>query len=88
LDIIERGQWVRPYLRYSLGLCEDDQCSVLENSPLSRHLATRKKELLKIGVVRFERLPTLLHQSDECELEDVALVEVGSVVTGVSTIHA
>jgi hypothetical protein len=39
-----------------LGLGEDDQNSVLENIPLSRHLATREKELLKIGVVRFKRL--------------------------------
>jgi hypothetical protein len=51
LNVIERRQWVRTYLRYFLRLGEDDRRSVLENSPLSRHLATRKEELLKIGVV-------------------------------------
>jgi hypothetical protein len=35
-----RGRWVRSYLGYYLGLVEDDRCSVLENNPVSRHLAT------------------------------------------------
>jgi hypothetical protein len=39
-------------------------------------------------VVSFECLVTLLHQGVEGGLEDVALVEVGSVVFGVSTLHA
>jgi hypothetical protein len=79
LNIIERRRWVRPYLRYYLGLGEDDRHSVLENSPLSCHLATRKEELLKIGVVHFERLVTFLRQGVEGGLEDVGLVEIGSV---------
>jgi hypothetical protein len=70
-----------------LGLGEDNHRSVLENHPLSRYLATRKEELLKIGAVHFERLATLLRQSVEGGLEDVSLVEVRSVVAGVSTLH-
>jgi hypothetical protein len=84
LNVIERRRWVRPYL----GLSEDDRCSVLDNCPLSHHLATRQEELLKIGAVCFERLVTLLHQGVEGGLENIALVVVGSVVAGVSTLHA
>jgi hypothetical protein len=73
---------------YYLRLGEDDRRSVLENSPLSRHLATRKEEHFKIGAVCFKRLVTLLHKGVEGGLEDVALIEVTSVVAGVSTIHA
>jgi hypothetical protein len=47
-----------------------------------------KEELLKIGEVCFERLVTLLHQGVKGELEDVAIVEIRSVVAGVSTLHA
>jgi hypothetical protein len=67
---------------------EDDRCSIPENSPLSHHLATREEELSKIDNVSFERLSTLLCQGVEGVFEDVALVEVGSVVARVSTIHA
>jgi hypothetical protein len=59
-----------------------------ENNPLPCHLTMREKELVKISAVRFECLATLLHQIAEGGLEDVALVEVGSVVAGVSTLHA
>jgi hypothetical protein len=52
------------------------------------HLATQKEELLKIGTVHFKRLVTLLHPGVEDGLEDVALVEVVSVVAGVFTLHA
>jgi hypothetical protein len=48
-------------LGYYLRLVEDDRCSVLENNPLSCHLATREEELFKIGAVYFERLVNLLH---------------------------
>jgi hypothetical protein len=82
-----RGQWVRPYLGYYLGLVEDDQCSILENSPLPRHFITREEELSEISNVSFECLATLLHQGVEVGFEDVALVEVGSVAAGVSTLH-
>jgi hypothetical protein len=88
LSVIERRRWVRPYLGCYLGLGEDDRRSVLENTPLSCHLATRKEELLKIGMVCFERLATLLRQGVEGGLEDVALIDVGSIVAVVSTLHA
>jgi hypothetical protein len=83
-----RGQWVRLYLGCYLRLVEDDRHSILENSPMSRHFATREEELFKISVVCIKRLETLLHQGVEGGLEDVALVEVESVVAGVSTLHA
>jgi hypothetical protein len=67
---------------------EHDRCSIPENSPLPCHLTTREEELSKIGDVSFERLSTLLRQGVECGFEDVALVEVGSIVAGVSTLHA
>jgi hypothetical protein len=67
---------------------EDDRCSVLENGPLPRHLATQEKELSEIGDVSFKCLSTLLCQGVEGGLEDVALVEVGSVVAGVSILHS
>jgi hypothetical protein len=76
------------YLEHYLVFGEGDRYGVLENNPLSRHLAMRKKELLKIGAVCFERLATLLRQGVEGGLEDAALVEVESVVAGVSTLHA
>jgi hypothetical protein len=84
LNIIERRRWVRPYLR----LVEDDRCSVLENNPLSHHPTMRKEEPFKIGAVCFERLVTLLCQGLEGGLEDVALVEVVSIMARVSTLHA
>jgi hypothetical protein len=74
-------------VRY-LTLGEDDRHSVLENSSLLRHLTTQKVDLFKIGAVCFKGLATLLRQDVEGGLEDVAHVEVGSVVAGVSTIHA
>jgi hypothetical protein len=52
------------------------------------HFATREEELFKIGVVCFERLATLLYQGVKGGLEDVALVEVRSVVARVSTLYA
>jgi hypothetical protein len=76
------------YLRYYLGFGEDDQRSVLENHPLSHHLATQKEELLKIDAVRFERLVTLLRQGVEGGLENVALVEVRFIMARVSTLLA
>jgi hypothetical protein len=88
LNIIARGRWVRPYLGYYLGLVEDDRCSIPENNPLPCHFTTREEELSKIGDVSFECLATLLHQGVEGGFEDVALVNVGSVVNKVSTHHA
>jgi hypothetical protein len=83
-----RGRWVRPYLRYYLRLVEDDRCSILENSPMPHHFAAREEELFKIDAVSFKRLATLLHQGVEGGLKDVALVEVESIVAGVSTLYA
>jgi hypothetical protein len=67
---------------------EDDRPIILENSIMSRHFITREEELIKIGVVCLERLTTLLHQGVEGVLEDVALVDVRSIVAKVSTVHA
>jgi hypothetical protein len=83
-----RGQWVRSYLRYYLELVEDDRCSITKNSPLLYHFTTREEELPEISDVNFERLSTLLRQGVEGGFEDIALVEVRSVVDGVSTLHA
>jgi hypothetical protein len=66
---------------------EDDRCSILKNDPLPRHLATQEEELSEIGDVSFERLSTLLRQGVEGGFENVALVKVGSVIVGVSTLH-
>jgi hypothetical protein len=83
-----RGRWIRSYLRYYLGLVEDNRCSILKNSPLPCHLTTQKEELSKIGNVSFECLSTLVCQGVEDGFEDVALVEVGSIIAGVFTLHA
>jgi hypothetical protein len=80
-------RWVRSYLGCYLSLVEDDWCSISENSPLLRHFATREEELFEISEVSFERLATLLYQGVKGELEDV-VVEVGSVIAIVSTLHA
>jgi hypothetical protein len=48
----------------------------------------QEEELSKIGEVSFERIATLLRQGVEGGLEDVALVEVGSIVARVFTLHA
>jgi hypothetical protein len=77
-----------PYLGYYLRLVEDDRRGVLENSPISHHFTAREEELFKIGVVSFKRHATLLRQGVEGRLEDVILVEVRSIVTGVFTLHA
>jgi hypothetical protein len=47
-----------------------------------------ENKLLKIGVVRFKLLATLLHQHVEGGIDDVALVEVRSIVAKVPTLHA
>jgi hypothetical protein len=51
MNIISRGRWVRPYLRYYLGLVEDDHRGILENSPMLHHFAMREEELFKVDVV-------------------------------------
>jgi hypothetical protein len=83
-----RGQRVRPYLGYYLGLGEDDRCSISENSPLLHHLTTQEEELSDIGDISFKRLSTQLGQSIKGGFEDLALFEVGSIVARVSTLHA
>jgi hypothetical protein len=67
---------------------EDDRCSIPENSPLPRNFTTREEELSEIGDVSFERLSTLLRQGVYGGFQDVALVEVRSIVARLSTLHA
>jgi hypothetical protein len=67
---------------------EDDQRSVLENSPISCHFAALEEDLFKIGAVCIKHLATLRHQGVKVGLEDVALVGVRSIGPGVSTLHA
>jgi hypothetical protein len=69
-------------------LVEDDRRSIPKNSPLPHHFAMREEELLKINVVSFELLAILIRQGVEGRLEDVILVEVGSVGAGVFILHA
>jgi hypothetical protein len=88
LNIIARGRWVRPYLGYYLRLVEDDRYSIPENGSLPLYLATPEEELSEIDDVSFERMATLLRQSVEGGFEDVALVEVRSVIARISTLHA
>jgi hypothetical protein len=47
----------------------------------------REEELYETGDVSFERLSTLLRQGVEGVFEHVALVEVGSIIARVSTLH-
>jgi hypothetical protein len=79
---------VKPYLWCYLRLVEDNQCSISENSPLSCHFTTREEELIKIGVVSFERLVTLLYQGVEGKLGDVVLTEIESISAEVFTHYA
>jgi hypothetical protein len=88
LNIIVRGRWVRPYLRYYLRLVEDDRRGVLENSPVLHYFATREKEFFKIDMVSFKRLMTLLRQGVEGRLDDVILVEIRSIGAEFFTLHA
>jgi hypothetical protein len=67
---------------------KDDRCSISENSPLLRYLTTREEDLSEDDDVSFEHLSTLLRHGVECGFEDVALVEVRSVVVRVFTLHA
>jgi hypothetical protein len=83
-----RGRWIGSYIRCYLRLVEDDRCNISENNPLSRHFATREEELFEIGAVTSECHATLLRQGVEGRLKDVVLVEVGSVVARVFTLHA
>jgi hypothetical protein len=83
-----RWCWVRSYLGYYLRLVEDDRCSIPKNSPLPHHFTTREEEVSEIGDVSFECLATLLYQGVEGGFEDVALVEVESIVARVSTLRA
>jgi hypothetical protein len=54
---------------------------------MSQHFTAREEELFNIGTVSFKHLVTLLRQGVEGGFEDVALIEVGSVVAAVSTLH-
>jgi hypothetical protein len=72
-----------PYLGYYLDLVDDDRRGVLEDGPLPCHFTTWEEEFLEIGAVRFERLATFLYQGVESRLNDIVLVEIGSVAAGV-----
>jgi hypothetical protein len=48
----------------------------------------QEEELSENGDVSFERLSTLFCQGVKGGFEDVALVEAGSIVAGVLTLHA
>jgi hypothetical protein len=47
----------------------------------------REEELFEVGTESFERLVTLLRQGVEGRLEHVVLIELRSVVVGVSTLY-
>jgi hypothetical protein len=83
-----RERWVRSYLGYYLGHVKDDRCSIPENNPLPRHLTMLEEDLSDIGDVSFERLSTILRQSVKGGFKDVFLIEVRSIIAGVSTLHA
>jgi hypothetical protein len=53
---------------------------------MPRHFAMREEELFKIDVVHIKRLVTLLRQGVKGGLEDVALIEVESVIARVFTL--
>jgi hypothetical protein len=72
---------------YYLRLTEQGRCSAPENSPMSRYFTTQEEEPFKIGVVCFKCFKTVLCQGVKGRLEDVVLVEVGSVAARVSTLH-
>jgi hypothetical protein len=55
---------------------------------MPRYFTTGEEEFFKIDAVSFKCLMTLLRQGVEGMLEDVGLVKVRSIDTGVSTIHA
>jgi hypothetical protein len=88
LNIIERKRWVRVYLRCYLGCEDNDQCGVLENGPLSHHFTMLEEEFLEISAISFKRLVTLLRLGVDVRLDDVVLVEVGSIGAGVFPLHA
>jgi hypothetical protein len=88
LNIIERKRWVRSYLGCYLGLVDDDRRYILEDDPLPCYLITWVEQLIYLHAVSLERLEILLHQGVKCRFDDVVLVEVGSIDTGASFLHA
>jgi hypothetical protein len=80
LKIIERGRWVRPYLRYYLRCVEDDRCSISKNSLLPCHFATWEEELLKISEVSFECLAALFRQVSKVGLRMLFLLKSDSLL--------
>jgi hypothetical protein len=47
-----------------------------------------EEDLSDIGDVSFERMSIILRQSVKGGFKDVSLIEVRSIITGVSTLHA
>jgi hypothetical protein len=68
--------------------CGRRSMSVLENSPMSCHFTTREEDLFKIDAVSVKCPATLLCQGVKGRLENIALIDVRSVVAIVSTLHA
>jgi hypothetical protein len=88
LHIIKRKRWVRSYLEYYFGLTDDGECCILNDGPLPRYLITQVEKLLQTSAVSIECFVTLLHQGVQGGLDDVVLVEVGSIDAEASLLHA
>jgi hypothetical protein len=69
-------------------LVDDDRCCILEDELLLCYLITRVEELIYLGTTSLEYLVILLHQVVEGGLDDVVLVEVGSIDTRATFLHA
>jgi hypothetical protein len=67
---------------------DDDLCCILLDEPLSRSLVTQEEELIHLLVVGLERLAIFDCQVVKSRIDDVVLVEVGSVGAGASYLHA
>jgi hypothetical protein len=76
------------YLECYLGLMDDNQRCVLEDEPLPHHLVTRVEELIHHRTVSLKHAVIFLHQRVKGGLDDVVLVEVGSVDARASLLHA
>jgi hypothetical protein len=71
-----------------LSLADDDWRCVLEDERLPHHLVTRVEEFLQISTISLKRLVIILRQGVKGGLDDVVLVEVGSVDARASLLHA
>jgi hypothetical protein len=88
LNIVERKQGVGPYLGCYLVLVNDDWCCILLDEPLLLYLVMLEEELIHLLVTGLEHLVIFLHHVVKGRLDDVALVEVGSIEVGAFFLHA